>query len=86
MSRDVEIGSVGPYTFFEVHNHGFERGDPLYRYMIKGYKPSSELYESVDYAMAAAIAERHTGRRGAGGTAVGTASDWFMAMLRGWKS
>lgn len=84
-------GTVGEWTFYEVTNHGFSgefEGQPLYEFTTGELdKPrrlrsgSSELYPSLEHAMAAAIAEKYTGPRGAGGTGVGTAADWFMRMI-----
>lgn len=79
MYRTQQTWSVGTYTFYQVkmkHND-----EVLFTYSIGDDKISSELYPTLDYALAAAVAERHTGRRGAGGTAVGTAADWFMRMI-----
>lgn len=83
---------VGEWTFYEIVDHGFAHDDlgdkPLYKFAVttvapgeKPPKPNHELYKSLDHAMAAAIAEKWTGQRGAGGTGVGTAADWFMRMI-----
>lgn len=76
-------------TFYEVEDHGFlDYGDrPLYAYgkpgdMTDGGIPrTGELYEALDRAMVAWVAEKYTGARGAGGKGVGTAADWFMRMI-----
>ncbi len=82
--------TIGEWTFYEVDDHGFggpSEGRSLYTYSGEGVLDSrgapktGELYHSLDHAMAAAIAAKHTGERGAGGTGVGTAADWFMRMI-----
>lgn len=78
---------VGEWTFWEIEGHGFSDIEgPLYSFTVGlpgvGQQPRfTELYESLDEAMVAAVGEKYTGRRGAGGTAVGTAADWFMEMI-----
>lgn len=57
-------------------------GEVGYDYAIGYGKVTNEVYPTFDYALAAAIAERHTGKRGASGTGVGTAADWFMRMIQ----
>lgn len=84
--RVVSSASVGEYTFEEISDPGNVVPGNMFRYTIEGRdnRSGSEYYPSLDYAMAAAIAEKHTGRRGAGGaggTGVGTAADWFMRMI-----
>lgn len=73
---------VGDYTFNEYVNHGIKsyEGKPLYKFEIDN-KPGHEMYASLDEAMVAAVGEKHTGPRGAGGSGVGTAADWFMRMI-----
>lgn len=82
--------TVGEWTFYEVTDHGFtgEMADkPLYGYSVgdpmddQGMPKLGELYPSLDHAMVAAVGEKYTGPRGAGGTGVGTAADWFMRMI-----
>lgn len=76
-------------TFYEVTDHGFEmhKDRPLYVYgkpgetNDHGVPKTGELFDSLDRAMVAWVAEKYTGRRGAGGTGVGTAADWFMRMI-----
>lgn len=84
--------TVGPWTFYEMVDHGFSgpiAGKPLYGFTVTaeertddhGAPRVGEWYGSLDHALVAAVAEKHTGRRGAGGTGVGTAADWFMRMI-----
>lgn len=77
------IWSVGPYTFFETWKHSFKdhAGKPLYRFEVDGERTNCEMYPSLEYAMVAAVGEKYTAPRGAGGTGVGTAADWFMRMI-----
>jgi len=83
MSVKWPIGSVGPYEFFETTIAGDQDRTPYYGFKIDGTE-TPELYLDLDHAIASAIAERHTGRRGAGGSGVGTAADWFMTMVKHW--
>lgn len=84
--RRVEVGQVGEWTFFEVTGHSFT-GDldekPLYEFEVAGDGRTTgrEMYLSLDHALVAAVGEKWTGPRGAGGSGVGTAADWFMAMI-----
>lgn len=77
-------------TFYEVAEHGFEAtyGErTLFAYgkpgetNDHGIPKTGELFESLDRAMIAWVAEKYTGPRGAGGTGVGTAADWFARMI-----
>lgn len=76
-------------TFYVVEDHGFEahEGRPLYAYgkpgetNDRGIPKVGELYLSLDRALVSWVAEKYTGPRGAGGTGVGTAADWFMRMI-----
>lgn len=76
-------------TFYQVEGHGFEAREdrPLYAYGKPGetddhgIPKTGELYESLDRALVAWVAEKYTGPRGAGGSGVGTAADWFMKMI-----
>lgn len=88
----VRRGTVGEWTFYEVADHGFSgsiKDQPLYGFTVTAEEKRDhniaprigEMYGSLDHAMVAAIAEKHTGPRGAGGTGVGTAADWFMKMI-----
>lgn len=73
-------------TFYQVE--GFtEDGRTLYAYgkpndMDDRGKPrTGELFNSLDRALIAWVGEKYTGPRGAGGTGVGTAADWFARMI-----
>lgn len=79
---------IGQWAFYEVQGVAGPTDETLYY----GYAQADgerrnmedkigELYLSLEHAMAAAIAEKFTGARGAGGTGVGTAADWFMRMI-----
>ena len=75
---------VGPYLFAEVIDHGFRDIYPnqsLWIFTIDGGDRGTGLFPTLDHAMVAAVGERHTGRRGAGGIAVDTAAGWFMRMI-----
>lgn len=79
----VQIGQVGPWTFWEIRDHAFKgdlAGKPLYEFEANGTL-SGEWFDSLDMAMVSAIGEKWTGRRGAGGTGVDTAAGWFMRMI-----
>lgn len=84
--------TVGRWTFYQVEDHGFSgnlAGRPLFGFTVTdeektdpwGRPKFGELYETLEHAMAAAIAEKYTGKRGAGGTGVDTAAGWFMRMI-----
>lgn len=85
------VGTVRDWTFYEVTNHGFtgELADkPLYGFVVGEPEISGlggikfgELYPSLDHALVAAVGEKYTGQRGAGGTGVDTAAGWFMRMI-----
>lgn len=80
----AETIKLGPYTFEKV-DHVFQgEHSTKWRFRIEGKPANSTIYAEpdLDFVMAEAIAERHMGQRGAGGTAVGTAADWFMRMIR----
>lgn len=76
-------------TFYQVEGHGFEMyGDrPLYAYgkpddmNDRGVPKTGELFVSLDRALISWVGEKYTGPRGAGGTGVGTAADWFARMI-----
>jgi hypothetical protein len=79
---------IGDWTFYQIEDHGFTEGkdQPLFAFGDgsedhRGRPKYGELYNSLEHAMAAAIAEKYTGPRGAGGRGVGTAADWFMRMI-----
>jgi hypothetical protein len=75
--------------FYQVEGHGFaaDEGRPLYAYGKpgdtddNGIPKTGELYAALDRALVAWVAEKYTGPRGAGGSGVGTAADWFMRMI-----
>ena len=75
--------TVGEYTFFEVEDHGFSQyhDSPMYKFVRAGDFTNNTYYESLDRAMVAAVGEKYTGPRGASGSGVGTAADWFMYMI-----
>lgn len=76
-------------TFYQVEDHGFPafEGQPLFAYGkpdamdAHGLPKVGELYPSLDRALIAWVGEKYTGPRGAGGTGVGTAADWFARMI-----
>lgn len=76
-------------TFYQVEDHGFSahEGRPLYAYgkpgetNHHGIPKTGELYPALDRALVAWVAEKYTGPRGADGTGIGTAADWFMRMI-----
>jgi hypothetical protein len=76
-------------TFYQVEGHGFEAhaDRPLYAYGKpnemdgRGIPKTGELYASLDRALISWVAEKYTGPRGAGGSGVGTAADWFARMI-----
>lgn len=83
------MGQIGDWTFWEGSDHGFtgHEGQPLYAYEKvsdpgePGKPKTGEWFTSLDRAMIAAVGEKYTGPRGAGGTGVGTAADWFARMI-----
>lgn len=81
----VSTHRLGEYVFREYTNHGFSdhAGKTLWKFEIDGGQAVgfNELYETLDYAMVAAVGQKYTGRRGASGDGVGTAADWFMKMI-----
>lgn len=77
-------------TFYQVEDHGFtgeHEGKPLFAYgkpddmTDRGIPRTGELYDTLDRALVAWVGEKYTGPRGAGGTGVGTAADWFCRMI-----
>lgn len=79
---------VGEWTFYEVTDHGLSSygNRPLFAFGDgsrddRGRPKFGGLYVSLEHAMVAAVGEKYTGPRGAGGTGVGTAADWFMKMI-----
>jgi hypothetical protein len=89
MDRYTNRWTVGEWTFYQVEDHGFTgelEGKPLFGFTTEptaftGKPKLGELYDSLEHAMVSAVGEKYTGRRGAGGTGVGTAADWFMRMI-----
>ena len=94
MSRDLYYANrwaVGQWQFFEIDGRQISdsyEGRRLFGYETQaedGARPEvsnvREWFNSLEHAMAAAIAEKYTGPRGAAGTGVGTAADWFMRMI-----
>lgn len=91
MSRYEKLATLGDWTFYQVTDHGFGQDladKPLYGFALAvpdgtaaGKPKLGELYVSLEHAMVAAVGEKYTGPRGAGGTGVGTAADWFMRMI-----
>jgi hypothetical protein len=83
-----ELPGLG--TVYEIEGHGFTGpeydGKPLYAYGKgehddRGRPKVGEYHRSLDRALVAAVGEKYTGPRGAGGTGVGTAADWFCRMV-----
>lgn len=89
--RYTMLAQLGDWTFWELWDHGFTGpeydGKPLFAYEKvrdpgePGKPKLGEFHQSLDRAMVAAIGEKYTGSRGAGGTGVGTAADWFCRMV-----
>lgn len=79
MTRTLQTWAVGEYILYHVKMK--RSNEEYYTFSIGDAKISNELYPSLDEAMVAAVGEKYTGKRGAGGTAVGTAADWFMSMI-----
>ena len=81
---------IGDWTFYQIEDHGFTNHDgPMFAYgsgQQTGKPETGEWYPNLEHAMAAAIAEKFTGKRGAGGTGVGTAADWFMKALGAYET
>jgi len=83
------VSQIGDWTFWAWDGHPFEShaDKTLYSYelatkpgIVPGH-PVGEWFPSIDRAMIAAVGEKYTGPRGAGGTGVGTAADWFARMI-----
>ena len=81
--REIWVGNVGDWEFYQtIWNWGGEAPRKVFTFGPRNEEnKSNEWYNSIEHAMAAAIAEKYTGPRGAGGSGVGTAADWFMKML-----
>ena len=83
-----ELPGLG--TVYEIEGHGFTGpeydGKPLYAYGKgehddRGRPKVGEYHRSLDRALISAVGEKYTGPRGAGGTGVGTAADWFARLI-----
>lgn len=78
---------IGQWAFYEVQGLAGPADETLYYGYAQadGERPVQdkigELYLSLEHAMVAAVGEKFTGPRGAGGTGVGTAADWFMKAI-----
>jgi hypothetical protein len=89
--RYVHRWMVGDWNFYQIEDHGSggpSKDKPLFGFTTmpeewrdNGEVKMGEFYNSLEHAMAAAIAEKYTGPRGARGSRVGTAADWFMRMI-----
>lgn len=76
--RLIDAWTVGEYEFTE-HD---DKGRRLYTFTIGEEKRSvPEFYASLDAALVAAVGEKWTGPRGAGGSGTDTAAGWFMRMI-----
>lgn len=83
-----ELPGLG--TVYQIEDHGFTGpeydGKPMYAYGKgerdgKGRPKVGEYHRTLDRALIAMVGEKYTGSRGAGGTGVGTAADWFARMI-----
>lgn len=83
-----ELPGLG--TVYQIEDHGFTGpeydGKPLYAYGKgerddRGRPKVGEYHRTLDRALIAMVGEKYTGPRGAGGTGVGTAADWFARMI-----
>jgi hypothetical protein len=68
---------VGEYTITEYAETWFGEPVTTYATQIGEGRESNERHFSLDKALLAVVAEKYTGPRGAGGSGVGTAADWF---------
>lgn len=77
------VWTVGEYEFREFTKHPFDSIDgPVYTFTIGGQKRRyDEAYESLDEALVAAVGEKYTGPRGAGGSGTDTAAGWFLRAI-----
>ena len=78
--RTVRAWSVGEYTFTEIELWRDDEWKTYFAFTIDD-KTNFELYATLDKALIAAVGEKHTGPRGAGGSGVATAADWFAKMI-----
>lgn len=92
IKNKIFVGTLGEWTFYRYST--LNEKDPWYRrelYTFEGpindsdQKTVNEWFGSLDEAMVAAVVYKTTGPRGAGGSGVGTLTDWVFAALRGWK-
>lgn len=82
-----ELPGLG--TVYEIEDHGFTTladGKPMYAYGPgelddKGRPKVGEYHLTLDRALVAMVGAKYTGPRGAGGSGVGTAADWFCRMI-----
>jgi hypothetical protein len=89
MSTYTMLAQIGDWTFWGWDGHPFEahQGNTLYAYEKvsdpgePGKPKTGEWFASLDRALIGAVGEKYTGPRGAGGTGVGTAADWFARMI-----
>lgn len=89
--RATMLAQLGDWTFWEIWDHGFTGpeydGKPLFGYEKvrdpgePGKPKIGEFHRSLDRAIISAVGEKYTGPRGAGGTGVGTAADWFARII-----
>jgi hypothetical protein len=79
MDRTITLATIGDFTFLQGT---WSDGSPVYSFLIgdTNGRPH-EWYASLDMALIAAVGEKYTGPRGAGGPNVGTAADWFAKMI-----
>lgn len=78
-----ELPDLGEVHQIDDHGlGGVHEGKPLFRFRLAGsVRPNFELYNTIERALVALVAAKYTGERGAGGTGVGTAADWFMRAI-----
>lgn len=94
MSRELYYRNrwaVGQWQFFEIDAAQISdsyAGRALFGYEVQpedGARPEvsnvREWFDTLEHAMAAAIAAKYTGTPSAGGGGVGSAADWFMRMI-----
>lgn len=80
--RIIEQWQVGEYTIQKAEwrtSNGPDR--EIYGFLIGDQTRVNEWYSSLDMALIAAVGEKYTGQRGASGSNVGTAADWFARMI-----
>jgi len=84
----AEGWTIGQWQFYEIDGRQLTEsyaGRKLFGFTAASDEATAdqcgEWYNTLEHAMAAAIAEKYTGARGSGGTGVGTAADWFMRMI-----